>query len=433
MPTLRSYLAVLWLASLPLGGATGAANARAETQRAAASADVDGDGNYSAELFDGRSLNGWIVTGCDAAVENGAIHLRSGDGFVRAVGRYADFVLSLEWKAQREHDYDSGIYIRSEPPTPGVKPWPDRYQINLREGDEGTLLGIAGAKSQGLVKPGEWNRFVITVIGDTAELEINGLPAWKARGLAPRDGVIGIQSEVDGGGQFEFREITIREIGFRSLTNGKDLTGWRPSAQSGHSGASGHKSAGRWVVNEGAITGSQDLPGNGGLLLTDEQFGDFEVAVEMANDFGPDSGLFLRSNESGQAYQYMVDYHGGGNLAGIYGEGLSGNLHVRNFSFIDAADKIREENASSKLPVTPDAWPQFWRHGAWNELRARIVGNPPRVTTWINGVEFVRFEDNESRHNPRGSIGLQVHGGGDYTKQFVRYRRVRVKDLSPTN
>jgi len=24
---------------------------------------------------------------------------------------------------------------------------------------------------------------------------------------------------------------------------------------------------------------------------------------------------------------------------------------------------------------------------------------------------------------------LQVHGGGDYTKQFVRYRNIRVKEL----
>ena len=28
-----------------------------------------------------------------------------------------------------------------------------------------------------------------------------------------------------------------------------------------------------------------------------------------------------------------------------------------------------------------------------------------------------------------GGIALQVHGGGDYTKQFVRYRNIRVKEL----
>ena len=39
----------------------------------------------------------------------------------------------------------------------------------------------------------------------------------------------------------------------------------------------------------------------------------------------------------------------------------------------------------------------------------------------------MEFTDTEKRHAEKGSIGLQVHGGGDYTKQFVRYRDVRVK------
>ncbi|KKL83007.1 hypothetical protein LCGC14_1979060, partial [marine sediment metagenome] len=37
--------------------------------------------------------------------------------------------------------------------------------------------------------------------------------------------------------------------------------------------------------------------------------------------------------------------------------------------------------------------------------------------------------DGEKRHPDTGGIALQVHGGGDYTKQFVRYRKVRVKEL----
>jgi hypothetical protein len=29
----------------------------------------------------------------------------------------------------------------------------------------------------------------------------------------------------------------------------------------------------------------------------------------------------------------------------------------------------------------------------------------------------------------KGGIALQVHGGGDFTRQFVRYRNIRVKQL----
>lgn len=224
-------------------------------------------------------------------------------------------------------------------------------------------------------------------------------------------------------------EDKAEEKGFVALFNGKDLTGWHVSAQSGHSRTSQNKTGGKWVVEDGAIIGSQDVPGNGGLIITDKPFGDFEVALEMKNDFVPDSGLFLRSTEKGQAYQAMIDYHSNGNLMGVYGEGLSGGIHVRNFNFLDKVTDIKEVKASFPLPVSPEKWPEFWKHGEWNELRARIVGNPPTITTWIKGVKFMEFTDKEKRHPDKGGIALQVHGGGDSTKQFVRYRNIRVKVL----
>lgn len=221
------------------------------------------------------------------------------------------------------------------------------------------------------------------------------------------------------------------EKAFVSIFDGKTLKGWHVSAKTGHSGASKNKSGGRWVIEDGAIIGSQDIPGNGGIIITDKEYGDFEVSLEMKNDFGPDSGLFLRSNDRGQAYQAMIDYHSGGNLMGIYGEGLGGKPHVHNFNFLDTVDKIKEAKCEFPLPISPEKWPAFWKHGEWNELRARIVGNPPKLTTWIKGVKFMEYTDTEKRHQDRGGIALQVHGGGDYTKQFVRYRKIRVKSLDP--
>lgn len=41
----------------------------------------------------------------------------------------------------------------------------------------------------------------------------------------------------------------------------------------------------------------------------------------------------------------------------------------------------------------------------------------------------MEFKDTENRHTDTGGIALQVHGGGDTTKEFVRYRNVRVKVL----
>jgi hypothetical protein len=219
--------------------------------------------------------------------------------------------------------------------------------------------------------------------------------------------------------------------GYTSIFDGKTLKGWHASAKTGHSSASQHKTGGRWFVEDGAIVGSQDIPGNGGILITDEQFGDYEVVLKMNNDFGPDSGLFLRSTEDGTAYQAMIDYHANGNLMGVYGEGgLGGKPAVLNFSFTDKVTVIiPRTNSPVPLPVLPESWSFFWRHGQWNELRARIVNNPPTITTWVNGVKFMEWTETQKRHPDTGGIGLQVHGGGDFTKQFVRYRNVRIKRL----
>ena len=222
--------------------------------------------------------------------------------------------------------------------------------------------------------------------------------------------------------------------GFDPIFDGKSLAGWHVSAKTGHSRASQNKSGGKWVIENGAIVGSQDINGNGGIIITDEPYGDFEVKLEMKNDFGPDSGLFLRSTEDGKAWQAMIDYHAGGNLMGIYGEGLGGKPSVRNYSFKDKVTEIDPTprgEPPTPLPVLPEAWAYFWRHGQWNELRARIVNNPPHITTWINGVKIMEWQEKEIRHPATGGIALQVHGGGDFTKEFVRYRNIQVKRIDP--
>jgi hypothetical protein len=131
----------------------------------------------------------------------------------------------------------------------------------------------------------------------------------------------------------------------------------------------------------------------------------------------------------------MIDYHANGNLMGIYGEGIGGKPHVRNFDFgkevteIVIPSKKKDDDGGFPCPVKPEDWKTFWKHGEWNELRARIEGNPPKLTTWIKGVKFMEYQDTEKRLSDKGGIALQVHGGGDFTKQFVRYRHIRVKEL----
>jgi hypothetical protein len=162
-------------------------------------------------LFDGQTMTGWKVTGCEAEVQDGAILLKAGNGMVRTEKVYKDFVLEIEWKALKNDMWDSGVFFRCGDAPTGAA-WPKTYQANLRKGLEGNVQELPDARSKDLVKNGEWNRFKLTVKGTKAELEINGQPAWKADGVNTPEGFIGLQAEIPGGGQFLFKNIRITEL-----------------------------------------------------------------------------------------------------------------------------------------------------------------------------------------------------------------------------
>ena len=107
---------------------------------------------------------------------------------------------------------------------------------------------------------------------------------------------------------------------WENLFDGKTLKGWHKNPE-----RIGHGTGGQWTVEEGTISGQQDPPGsgNGGILLSDRKFQDFELKIDMKPDWGVCSGLFLRGNDVGQCFQMMVDYHDAGNVGHIYGEGAS--------------------------------------------------------------------------------------------------------------
>ncbi len=163
-------------------------------------------------LFDGKSLDGWTLLKCEATVDSGDILIQTGNGLIQTAEKYGDFALEFEWKALRDDKWDSGVYFRYNS-VPEGRPWPPRYQVNLRQGMEGNVGGLKEANSEGLMKAGKWNRFKLTVQGSKASLEMNGKAAWEADGLdGPAEGYIALQAEVPGGGQHRFRNIYLTEL-----------------------------------------------------------------------------------------------------------------------------------------------------------------------------------------------------------------------------
>ena len=166
----------------------------------------------SVSLFDGKTLNGWTVLKCEAAVDDGNILIQEGNGLIQTEKMYGDFVLEFDWKALLDDKWDSGVYFRYTS-VPEGRPWPARYQVNLRQGQEGNVGALEQARSEGLVKIGQWNHFKLTAQGTKASLEMNGQSAWEADGLGdPLKGYIALQAEVPGGGQHRFRNIYLTEL-----------------------------------------------------------------------------------------------------------------------------------------------------------------------------------------------------------------------------
>ena len=188
------------------------------SQRAAFS-----DAGYEMPLFDGKTLDGWTAENEAAAeVQDGMLLLKAGDGWLRSDHTYGDFILHVEWKALKADQYDAGIYLRAGREG---KPFPKRgYQINLKQGQEGTLIGNKAGKVSGMIKPGQWNAFDITAKGEQVTLEINGKQAYQTDGLKFPRGYVGIQVEVPLGGQFLLRNLKITELDYTSLLEGDSLS-----------------------------------------------------------------------------------------------------------------------------------------------------------------------------------------------------------------
>jgi hypothetical protein len=216
--------------------------------------------------------------------------------------------------------------------------------------------------------------------------------------------------------------------GFTPIFNGKDLTGWHVSKTNHHGTTPDYR------VLHGLIVGTQNPKGQGGILLTDKKYKNFEVYMEIKPDWGCDSGLFLRSSEAGEAYQVTLDYLPGGGMGGIYGERLTG---VQNAAAAAAAAKLTDEERAAQAKLRAAAWQKAWKREAWNSIRARIVGDVPQITVWINDqlvTEFTDTANHAAGGATDGMIAIQMHFSNEKTARWVdggfwRWRTIAVKEL----
>lgn len=175
--------------------------------------------------------------------------------------------------------------------------------------------------------------------------------------------------------------------GFKPIFNGKNLQGWHLSRTT-HQGTTGD-----FRVEDGAITLRQHPYGQGGVLLTDRTYKNFELYLEAKIDSFCNGGIFLRSTESGQAYQVeLMLPQGTGNLLG---------------EMLPIGQSAQATNLA-----------KVWKPGDWNAFRIRMEGEVPRLRLWINGEQMwdVTQPQNDFTAGATGGlIGLQLHWSAVYS------------------
>jgi hypothetical protein len=191
--------------------------------------------------------------------------------------------------------------------------------------------------------------------------------------------------------------------GFTSLFNGKDLTGW--------------KSTGKmevWGVDNGLL---YVKGGGGGWLLSDQEYGDYELRLEFKLPKAGNSGVATRAPFKGDpAYsgieiQLLDDawYKDKNNYkAGIKDVQLTGAIY-------------------GVVPPSKDATKPA---GEWNTMR--IVAKGRHLTIELNGVKTIdadldKYKEHEKAHpgllREKGHVGFQSHDGR------VEFRHIYIKTL----
>jgi Ni/Co efflux regulator RcnB len=199
--------------------------------------------------------------------------------------------------------------------------------------------------------------------------------------------------------------------GWELLFNGKDLTGFR-----------GFKSASpttSWKVADGAIT----YVGEGTDLVTDQQFGDFELEFDWRIAPGGNSGVMYQVTEegdetywSGPEYQILDNARHPDAKQGVNGNRTAG-----------ACYDLYAPSTDASKPA-----------GEWNSSKIVMKGN--HVEHWLNGQKVVEYERGSADWNKRlaaskftewpmfaksstGHIVFQDHGDD------VWYRSIKVHEL----
>ena len=206
------------------------------------------------------------------------------------------------------------------------------------------------------------------------------------------------------------------EEGFKSIFNGKDLTGWRGDTKF-------------WSVQDGALTAKttreNPLTYNTFLIWEGGQPGDFELRAKY-KIVGGNSGIQYRSKVIDEAKfvvgGYQADIDSTPRYSGIlYEEKARGVLAERGTKGTVGADGTKGSTAFADK----DELQAKIKKEDWNDYTIIAKGN--HLQHYINGTLMSETIDNQKdKAATTGIIALQAHAGPPMTVQF---KDLRIKEL----
>lgn len=182
------------------------------------------------------------------------------------------------------------------------------------------------------------------------------------------------------------------EAGFRPLFNGKDLSGWEGDTS-------------LWKIEDQVIVGDPVGIKHNQFLVTNEEFGDFELKLEFRLKEGiGNSGVQFRTKRipsSTEVSGYQADI----------GESYWGCLYD-------------ESRRNKVLASAPADFEKTLKKGDWNEYTIRAEAD--HIVLKMNGITTVDYKELQPEIPRKGIIALQVHSGGPLK---VEFRKIRLKRL----
>lgn len=378
------------------------------------------------ELFNKQDLRGWEVelssddvwadnrVAANWAVRNQILEASDAESLLRTSQSFGDCELTIEWRARE--NADGFVSIRN------VSCLPLANFAAIRPENLAQLSSLFGAdglqRLKKAAKPfGDWNRYDLKLVGQCAEVSLNGRKIKSVIDLSPNIKSLTLSAPIFLGsnkGQFSLRTFKLRPIdsgeaneflshlnreSFHSIFNGQDFSGWTGALDDFE------------IINE-TMANKQGFHGD---IFTTKSYGDFVVRLQFKLPPAGNSGLALR-------YQGEGDPHVGGMC----------ELQVLDSEHPTYANLDPRQYHGSPYGIAAAKRGFLRKTGEWNFQEVTVLGS--KIKAQLNGFTILCVDLNDYHETKDGPLHDLInvatgHFGIASHLDPVAFRQLSIREL----